>query len=131
VLLHFHALNFCHFAYPKSQVEHDAYRSPFLDKGARELLFHVPNKLPIEGKPADVWEIGERFHGWLLKNEVPKLLFWAKPGRLVTEEQGAWYLERLKNVKGVYVGKGLHFLEEDHPRRLGTEISRWLSEAVL
>ena len=67
----------------------------------------------------------------MLKNEVPKLLFWAKPGRLVTEEQAAWYLERLKNVKGVCVGEWLHFLEEDHPRRLGTEISRWLSEAVL
>jgi haloalkane dehalogenase len=78
-----------------------------------------------------VWEIWERFHEWLLKNEVPKLLFWAKPGRLVTEKQVAWYLEHLRNVKGVCVGEGLHFLEEDHPRRLGTEISRWLSEAVL
>ncbi|KAH8790355.1 hypothetical protein F5882DRAFT_377396 [Hyaloscypha sp. PMI_1271] len=107
-----------------TQVEHDAYRSPFLDKEAREPLFRVPNELTIEGKRADVWEIWERFYKWLLRNEVPKLLFWAKPGRLVTEEQAAWYLERLKNVKGVCVGVGLHFLEEDHPRRLGTEISR-------
>lgn len=114
-----------------TQVEHDAYRNPFLDKGAREPLLRVPNELPIEGKPADVWEIWERFHEWLLKNEVPKLMFWAKPGRLVTEKQAAWYLEHLRNVKGVCVGEGLHFLEEDHPRRLGTEILRWLSEAVL
>jgi len=69
--------------------------------------------------------------GGLVKNEVPKLLFRARPGSLVTGEQAAWYLERLKNVKEVCVGGWLHFLEEDHPRRLGTEISRWLSEAVL
>jgi haloalkane dehalogenase len=111
-----------------TQVKHDTYRSPSLDKGSREPLFRVPNELP---KPAEVWEIWERFHEWWLKNEVPKLLFWAKPGRLVAEEQAAWYLERLKNMKRLCVGEGLHFLEEGHPHRLGTEISRWLSEAVL
>ncbi|KAN0089613.1 alpha/beta-hydrolase [Hyaloscypha variabilis] len=116
---------------PLTQVEHDAYRAPFLEKGAREPLFRVPNELPIEGQPADVWNIFEKFHAWLLESEMPKLLFWAKPGRLVTAEKAAWYLERLRNVKGVGVGDGLHFLEEDHPQKLGTEITRWISEVVL
>jgi len=116
---------------PLTQIEHDAYRAPFLEKSAREPLFRVPNELPIEGKPADVWAIFEKFHDWLLESEMPKLFFWAKPGRLVTEEKAAWYLEHLKNVKGVCVGNGFHFLEEDHPHRLGREIESWVSEDVL
>lgn len=114
-----------------TQVEHDAYRRPFLEKASREPLFRVPNELPIEGQPADVLVVWEKFHQWLLESGVPKLLFWAKPGRLVTEEKATWYLERLKNAKGVCIGEGLHFLEEDHPHKLGTEIAKWLTELLV
>jgi haloalkane dehalogenase len=99
-----------------------------LEKSARD---RVPNELPIEGKPADVWAIFQKFHEWLLVSEVPKLFLWARRGRLVTEEKAAWYLEHLKNVKGVCVGTGLHFLEEDHPHSLGMEIESWISKHVL
>jgi haloalkane dehalogenase len=57
-------------------------------------------------------------------------LFWAKPGRLVTEAKAAWYIERLKNLKAVCVGEGLHFLEEDHPYKLEDEIATWLLEVL-
>jgi haloalkane dehalogenase len=114
-----------------TKLEHDEYRRPFLENESREPLFRVPNELPIEGKPFDVWVIWEKFHKWLLDSEVPKLLFWATPGRLVTEEKAAWYLKNLKNVKGVSVGQGLHFLEEDHPHRLGVELSIWLTKVLI
>lgn len=116
---------------PLTQLEHDAYRQPFLEQGAREPLYRVPNELPIEGQPVDVWEIWEKYHEWFLESEAPKLLVWAKPGRLVTEKKAKWYLEQLKNVKGVCVGEGLHFLEEDHPKKLGTEIGKWISEILI
>ena len=48
----------------------------------------------------------------------------------MTEEKSRWYLDVLKNTKGVYVGEGLRFLEEDHPHKLGTEIANWISEVV-
>jgi haloalkane dehalogenase len=44
----------------------------------------------------------------------------------VTEEKAKWYLDRLKNVKGVYVGQGRHFLQEDHPHQIGNEIAGWI-----
>lgn len=109
-----------------TDAEHDHYRAPFVDKGSREPLFIWPNEIPIEGHPKDVWDLVKRYHDWLLVNDIPKLLYWAKPGRIVTEEKAKGYLETWKEVKGVCVGEGLHYLEEDHPHKIGTEIAAWL-----
>lgn len=111
---------------PLSNVELDHYRKPFLSKSSREPLVRWPNEIPIEGKPDDVYSIAETYHAWLLDNELPKLLFWGIPGRIVSEEQAAWYIANLKNVTGVCVGSALHFLEEDHPRKMGIELANWL-----
>lgn len=106
--------------------EHDYYRKPYLDPASREPIFSWPNEIPIEGNPPDVNERVERYHDWLIKNELPKIFFWATPGRIVSEEKAKWYLENLKNTTGVYVGQGMHFLQEDHPNLIGTEIAKWL-----
>ncbi|HKF38303.1 MAG TPA: hypothetical protein VKB35_15510, partial [Ktedonobacteraceae bacterium] len=31
----------------------------------------------------------------------------------------------LKNLKTVDVGQGIHFLQEDHPDLIGSELARW------
>ncbi|PTB49895.1 hypothetical protein M431DRAFT_499911 [Trichoderma harzianum CBS 226.95] len=93
----------------------------------KEPLFRWPNEIPIEGHPPDVYERASNYHEWLLETQVPKLFFWAVPGRIVSAEKAQWYLDHLKNVKGVFVGKGMHFLQEDHPHRIGTEMSSWLN----
>ncbi|KAL5326661.1 hypothetical protein ACEPPN_004349 [Leptodophora sp. 'Broadleaf-Isolate-01'] len=112
---------------PITQVEHDHYRKPFLEKSDREVLLRIPRELPIAGSPKDVWDLAVRYTEWLLESEVPKLLFWATPGRLLVQEKAEWYLERLKNAKGVFVGDGLHFLEEDHPHLMGRELVQWIA----
>ena len=106
--------------------ELDYYRRPYLDPPDREPVFRWPNEIPIAGHPADVYALAERYHNWLLKNEIPKLFFWATPGRLVSEEKAKWYLDNLKNMKGVHVGEGAHFLQEDHPHLIGAEIAKWM-----
>jgi haloalkane dehalogenase len=112
---------------PLTAAEMEYYRTPFLDPPTREPLFRFPNEIPIEGQPAEVAERVTRYHEWLLDNELPKLFFWARPGRLVSEEKAKWYLGRLKNTTGVFVGQGVHFLQEDHPHRIGDEIAKWLA----
>jgi haloalkane dehalogenase len=79
-----------------TQVEYDHYRTSFLEKSSHEPLFRFPKELLIEGQPADIWEIAERYHGWLLENGILKLFFWARPGRLMVEKKSKWYLEALK-----------------------------------
>jgi haloalkane dehalogenase len=112
---------------PLTEVELDHYRAPFLEKSARQPMYQFPNEIPIEGHPVDVLEIVEIYSAWLLENDIPKLFFWAKPGRIVTDEKAKWCLEAMKNIKGIFVGEGLHYLEEDHPHKIGGKITDWLS----
>jgi haloalkane dehalogenase len=35
-------------------------------------------------------------------------------------------MENLKNVKGVFLGKGLHYLQEDHPHMIGKEVANFI-----
>ncbi|KUJ13081.1 alpha/beta-hydrolase, partial [Mollisia scopiformis] len=106
-----------------TEAEKTYYESPFLDEKSREPVYRWPNEIPIEGSPADVYDIAEKYHSWLLDSEVPKLMFWATPGTFVREEQAQWYMENLKNVRGVFLGKGTHYLQEDHPHRIGQEVA--------
>jgi haloalkane dehalogenase len=57
-----------------SDVEMDHYRKPFKSATSRELLYRWPNELPIRGSPADVVELVEKYHEWLLNTDIPTLL---------------------------------------------------------
>jgi haloalkane dehalogenase len=114
-----------------TQVEHDYYRGPFLKEEDRQPIYRFPNEIPIEGQPADVWRIVETYHEWLLESGLPKLFFWAEPGKIVSVEMAKWYMERLKNVKGVNVGAGIHDIQEDQPHKMGSEIVGWLDEVEI
>jgi haloalkane dehalogenase len=114
-----------------SSAEQAYYESPFPDAKSREPVYRWPNELPIEGLPVDVYGIAEKYHEWLLSSQVPKLLFWATSGVFVTDEQARWYLENLKNVKGVFLGEGVHYLQEDHPHRIGKEIAEFVDGLAL
>ena len=60
---------------PITKVEHDYYRAPYLQESSREVPYRWANEVPIEGSPADVYEIVETYHKWLLENDIPKLFF--------------------------------------------------------
>jgi len=106
--------------------EMDAYRRPFLDPADREPVYRFPNELPIAGAPADVWAMAQAYHGWLLETEIPKLLFWAQPGALVSPERAAWYAQHLKACRAVPLGAGVHYVQDDHPDTIGRGIASWL-----
>ena len=113
-----------------TDAEMDYYRRPYLDPPSREPIFMWPNQIPIEDRPSDVYDIATRYHNWLLDSDVPKLMFWGSPGRLVSPEKAEWYMGKLKNVKGVFLGEGMHFLQEDHPHRIGEEIKGWAESMI-
>ncbi|MBB5060033.1 haloalkane dehalogenase [Granulicella aggregans] len=109
-----------------SSVEMDHYRAPFLKVEDREPLYRFPNELPIAHEPADVYARAERYHDWLMANELPKLYFWASPGGLIPEEKAAWYVRTLRNTESVALGAGKHFVQEDNPHLIGQEIAKWV-----
>ena len=60
-----------------------------------------------------------------LISELPKLLFAADPGALMTAPAVEWAKQNLKNLSVVDIGPGIHFVQEDHPHLIGSEIAEW------
>ena len=57
--------------------------------------------------------------------EIPKLLFYAEPGGIISESTVAWCRENFKNLDTVNIGPGIHYLQEDNPHLIGSELARW------
>jgi haloalkane dehalogenase len=109
-----------------SEEEMDHYREPYLDPPSRKPLWRWPNEIPIEGEPADVLQVVNEYNEWLRNTDLPKLLFYAHPGFLLTEPLVEWCKDSLSNLKMVDIGEGIHFIQEDNPHLIGEELDRWM-----
>jgi haloalkane dehalogenase len=109
-----------------SDAEMDAYRKPFLQREARLPTLIWPRELPIEGEPADVVAIVERYGIWLAQSPIPKLFINADPGALLTGRSRdlcrTWPNQREVTVKGI------HYVQEDVPHEIGTALRAFLQE---
>jgi haloalkane dehalogenase len=101
------------------------YREPFTKPEYRKPVWRWPNEIPIEGKPEDVVKVVSEYNQKLQKSDIPKLLFYAQPGAIITKPLVDWCVEKLSNLKTVNIGQGIHFLQEDNPHTIGLEISEW------
>ncbi|KAH8812109.1 Alpha/Beta hydrolase protein [Xylogone sp. PMI_703] len=108
------------------QEEMNHYHKSFLRPESREPIYRFPNELPIAGQPADVWEMAQKYTAWLLASELPKLFFWVTPATFIREERAKEFIRQLKNTKSVYLGEGVHFVQEDHPHVIGRGLASWL-----
>ena len=105
--------------------EMDHYRRPFKDPASRKPVWRWPNEIPIEGEPADVARAVAGYNQKLQQSELPKLLFYAAPGGVITAPVVEWCRQNLKNLKIVDLGPVIHFLQEDHPHVIGSEPAEW------
>lgn len=104
------------------------YREPFKQVRSRVPIWRFARSVPIGGEPRDVWAIMTETTEWFKKTNLPKLLFYATPGGLVTEEFVEWARSNLKSLKVVHVGSGVHYLTETSPHVIGRELIKWLAE---
>lgn len=108
-----------------SEDEMAEYRRPFAAPGEdRRPTLTWPRQIPIEGDPADVYEIVQSYAEWLSTSPLPKLFINADPGAILTGNQRE-FARTWPNQTEVTVA-GLHFLQEDSPREIGEAISGWL-----
>lgn len=105
--------------------EMNHYREPFKEPGSRKPVWRWPNELPIEGKPADVVKTVETYNAWLRETDLPKLLFYGNPGALIKPPVLEWCRQNLKHLKTVDIGPGIHYLQEDNPHLIGSELAEW------
>lgn len=109
-----------------TEAEMQHYRAPFPDRASRQPMLSFPRDLPIEGQPADVVASCQAYMDWLKTSAMPKLLFWATPGILVTPGDAARYAREWPSTTAVDIGAGLHYLQEDQPDLIGRTIAEWL-----
>jgi haloalkane dehalogenase len=105
--------------------EMDAYRKPFLGREARTPTLVWPRELPIDGEPADVVAIVERYGAWLARSPMPKLFINAEPGALLTG-RARDLCRRWPNQREVTV-KGIHYVQEDSPAEIGAALRAFLA----
>jgi haloalkane dehalogenase len=102
------------------------YRRPFAEPGeGRRPTLTWPRQIPIDGQPADVVEIVQRYADWLASADVPKLFINAEPGAILVGAQRE-FCRRWPKQTEVTV-RGNHFLQEDSPDEIGRAIADWLS----
>ena len=111
-----------------TEEELQRYRQPFKEVRSRIPIWRFARSVPIGGEPKDVWDTMTKAVEWFKQTNLPKLLFYATPGGLVTEEFVEWCRRSLKNLKVVHVGPGVHYLTETSPHVIGRELVKWLSE---
>jgi haloalkane dehalogenase len=105
--------------------EMDHYREPFLEPASRKPIWRWPNELPINGEPEDVVNAIESFNLKLQQSDLPKLLFYAEPGAIFPAHVIDWCRGNLKNLKTINIGPGNHFIQEDNPHLIGSELAHW------
>jgi haloalkane dehalogenase len=106
--------------------EMNAYRKPFLQRETRLPMLVWPRELPIEGEPADIVAVVERYNEWLASSPIPKLFINAEPGALLTD-RARKVCRSWPNQREVCV-EGIHFVQEDSPAEIGAALRTFLIE---
>jgi len=113
---------------PFTERQMNCYRMPFVDPPSRRVILQFVNQLPVAGQPADVARATGRYAEWLKRTRLPKLFPWTDPGLITTAQDVEWARRNYKNIQTPFLGKGLHFHQQEHPVELGNEIARWHQE---
>ena len=109
-----------------TEAEMAVYRAPYPDAQSRIPLLNWVRSVPIGNEPADVAERVNAYNAWFLASELPKLHLYVSPG-LLNPPQAVEFLQQqsIPNYEAIYLGKGNHFIQEDHPEVIGRNISNW------
>jgi haloalkane dehalogenase len=104
----------------------DEYRRPFRSPGeGRRPTLTWPREIPLDGEPAAVAQVVEKYAEWLSHSQVPKLFINADPGSILVGRQRE-FCRTWPNQKEVTV-PGAHFIQEDSGALIGAAISEWLA----
>lgn len=114
-----------------SDQEMDRYRAPFIEREARLPTLVWPRQIPIDGEPADVTAIVERYAEWLSQSPIPKLLVAGDPGALIPAAGPTRaFCQTWPNQTEVTV-KGRHFLQEDSPDEIGFALAEFVKSVCI
>lgn len=111
---------------PLGDAEMTVYRAPYTRAGSRTPTLIWPLEIPIGGQPADTTATLKSIEEFMSATGFPILLLYASPGAVVPPAAVPWYENKIKNLETVYIGPGLHFVQEDQPEAIGRALKDWL-----
>lgn len=101
------------------------YRVPYPTIKSRKPVRRWPAEVPIEGQPEENARVVASYHEWLKQTNIPKLCLYGDPGMLIPIDEIPWIEQHFPNIQTKYIGKGLHFLQEDQPQAIGEALKNW------
>ncbi len=102
------------------------YRAPYPTPESRLPTLQWPREIPIAGHPKATHDTIISNGAWLIQSDIPKLYFYATPGALNPAPVVQWVVANVPNLETRFLGRGFHFLQEDHPNLIGAGIADWL-----
>lgn len=103
-----------------------AYRAPYLKAADRKPMLAWPREVPIAGEPASNVKILSGIEAFMGETKMPVLLVYAEPGVLVPPQAVSWYVGKIADIETVFIGQGLHFIQEDQPDGIGRALADWM-----
>jgi haloalkane dehalogenase len=102
------------------------YSAPYPNAKSRKPLLAWAMNVPFkDGKTTSATEAIKSWAKWLSKSDIPKLCFYASPGIIMKQKDIEVIKNTFRNTETVYLGPGLHFIQEDYPHEIGNAISKW------
>ena len=108
-----------------SKEEFEYYLKPYPSIASRKPVRVWPKEVPLGGKPRRVNKKVAAYSEWLTETDIEKLCFYAQPGAIMGESYVEYIKNNFPNTKMVDIGKGIHFVQEDNPHLIGSELAKW------
>ncbi len=113
------------------QAEQEFYAEPYPDFKSRKVLRAWPLDVPFaDGKDTSASNAVKSWAPWLASSLIPKLCFYVSPGVAIKEKDIQVIQSTFKNTEMVFLGEGLHFIQEDYPHEIGEKLSSWYSNLM-
>jgi len=109
--------------------EKNYYAAAYPNAKSRKPLLAWAMNVPFkDGKTTSATAAIKSWAKWLAKSDIPKLCFYASPGIIMKQKDIEVIKNTFKNTEIVYLGPGLHFIQEDYPHEIGNAISKWYNK---
>jgi haloalkane dehalogenase len=118
-----------------SKAEKLAYKEPYaMDKEKRKVVFEGPGPANFPKKKNLKPEIATDEFAIMMNDnaekldgtKIPMLILTSKPGFILRKKSVEYAKMHYPNLTIQHLGKGKHFLPEDHPKAMGDFINQWL-----
>jgi len=112
------------------------YNAPYLDDldRRRVMLYGAgPHTVPKKGRSTASGDFADELNkiakGLIkINSKIPFFIIHADPGLIVRKKNIEYAKKHFNKVDFLNVGKGKHYLSEDHPSLIGEQISKWVMQ---